>query len=314
MASRIVRSRAGASRGPPDRSGNRRSRRASNAAGGSTLTRAAASSMASGNPSRRRQISATAGAVSPVRANSACAACARSTKSRTASARQRLVRRRRRVAVRQPEGRNGVLALAGEAEPDPAGRQDRQPRAGGEQVGDVRSGLDHLFDVVQDEQQALAAHGRPQPRGERFAAGRPDAEGRRHGRHDQVGGRDGGERDEPDAVREGCFDRRGGRDREPGLAHPAGTGQRQQADGRIGEQPTEGFHLAFPADERGRRHRQRSTTVGLLRPLRGDRPGRGPPRRGEQLARSGGAGASASRSRARVSLRGGPLDPPAPGR
>ena len=40
-------------------SGSRCSNRANSAAGGSTLTRAAASSMASGRPSSRRQISAT---------------------------------------------------------------------------------------------------------------------------------------------------------------------------------------------------------------------------------------------------------------
>ena len=47
----------------------RRSSRASSAAGESTLTRAAASSMASGNPSRRRQIAATVAAFSAVKAN-----------------------------------------------------------------------------------------------------------------------------------------------------------------------------------------------------------------------------------------------------
>ena len=57
--SRIVRWRAGASRAPPVSSGRRCSSRASSAAGASTLTRAAASSIASGSPSRRRQISAT---------------------------------------------------------------------------------------------------------------------------------------------------------------------------------------------------------------------------------------------------------------
>ena len=59
IVSRIVCCRAGRVRAPPVSSGKRGSSRVSSAAGGSTLTRAAASSMASGKPSSRAQISAT---------------------------------------------------------------------------------------------------------------------------------------------------------------------------------------------------------------------------------------------------------------
>ncbi len=86
MASRIVRSRAGASCGPPVSRGRRRSRRASRAGGGSTATRAAASSMASGKPSRWRQMAATTGPFASVRANPARTARARATNSATAGA------------------------------------------------------------------------------------------------------------------------------------------------------------------------------------------------------------------------------------
>ena len=55
------------------------------ACGGSIRTRAAASSMARGNPSRRQQISATAGAFSLSMAKSGLTAWARAMKSRTAS-------------------------------------------------------------------------------------------------------------------------------------------------------------------------------------------------------------------------------------
>ena len=54
-------------------------------AAGSTPIQAAASSMASGRPSRRRQIAATVAAFSGVRANPASAASARSANSRTAA-------------------------------------------------------------------------------------------------------------------------------------------------------------------------------------------------------------------------------------
>ena len=46
-------------------------KRATNASGGSTLTQAAASSIAKGRPSRREQISTTAGALASVRLNRA---------------------------------------------------------------------------------------------------------------------------------------------------------------------------------------------------------------------------------------------------
>ena len=84
MVSRRVRCRSGRSRAPPVRSGSRRSRRASIAWGVSTFPRAAASSIASGRPSRRRQISATAAAFSSVSAKSGRTSMARWTKRATA--------------------------------------------------------------------------------------------------------------------------------------------------------------------------------------------------------------------------------------
>ena len=74
MVSRIVCCRAGRSRPPPVSRGNRFSSRASSTDGGATLMRAAASSIASGRPSRRRQISATVGAFSAVRTKSSLSA------------------------------------------------------------------------------------------------------------------------------------------------------------------------------------------------------------------------------------------------
>ena len=57
----------------------------SNAAGANSLLRAAASSIASGSPSRRVQISATSGAVTSVTAKSGCTSRARSTNNATAA-------------------------------------------------------------------------------------------------------------------------------------------------------------------------------------------------------------------------------------
>ena len=74
----------GASRAPPVRTGSRWSSRSSSFAGGSSFTRAAASSIASGRSSRRAQISATT-ARSPFRAKSGRTARARSANSSTAA-------------------------------------------------------------------------------------------------------------------------------------------------------------------------------------------------------------------------------------
>ena len=84
MASCIVCWRAGRSRAPPVNSGRLRSRRLSNAAGGRTLMRAAASSIASGSPSKRAQICATAFALARVNANEGFASRARRTNRSTA--------------------------------------------------------------------------------------------------------------------------------------------------------------------------------------------------------------------------------------
>ena len=85
MAARIVCNRSGRSRAPPVSSGKRRSIRARSAAGGRSGIRAAASSIASGRPSSRWQISMIAAAFASVSAKPGCTICARSMKSATAS-------------------------------------------------------------------------------------------------------------------------------------------------------------------------------------------------------------------------------------
>ena len=80
---RSVCCRSGRSRAPPVSSPILSSSRASRACGGKSLTLAAASSMASGSPSSRWQISATAPAFPLVSSKPADAACARCTNRRT---------------------------------------------------------------------------------------------------------------------------------------------------------------------------------------------------------------------------------------
>ena len=84
IAPRSVCWRAGRSRAPPVRIWSRVSIRPRSADGGSVFTRAAASSIASGRPSSRLQISPIARAFSLVSAKAGFAVCARSTNSITA--------------------------------------------------------------------------------------------------------------------------------------------------------------------------------------------------------------------------------------
>ena len=86
MVARSVWWRSTAPRRPPASTSNRRSRRRASSAGVIAWTLAAASSIASGTPSRRLHTWATAAALSGVTANSAFTARARSMNRRTAAA------------------------------------------------------------------------------------------------------------------------------------------------------------------------------------------------------------------------------------
>src|SRR5271165_2750554 len=83
IVARSVCCRSGRSRPPPVSSPSECSSRGKIASGGSSLTRAAASSMASGSPSSLRAMAATAGAFSSSRVNPGTAAAARSANRRT---------------------------------------------------------------------------------------------------------------------------------------------------------------------------------------------------------------------------------------
>ena len=121
-----------------------------------TLTRAAASSIASGSPSSRRQISDTSGAVSGESWNPGRAARARSTNR---SDRHR-AGGRAEVVVRHGQRREDDARLAGQPQHLPARCQDADTRAGGEDrrrdVSDVRD--DPLAPV---QQQHGAGVGQP---------------------------------------------------------------------------------------------------------------------------------------------------------
>ena len=139
---------------------SKRSSRASSACGGSRRARAAASSIASGKPSSRSQISITGAALSAVRANSGLTARARSTKRRTASDSSNSSRRRTPVSsreapprARQPQRGQRQLLLAAQVEPLAAGDQDRQLRAASaSRSATTAAAAHHLLEVVEHEQ------------------------------------------------------------------------------------------------------------------------------------------------------------------
>jgi hypothetical protein len=112
--------------------------------------------MASGSPSSRAQIPATAWAFSSVSSKLGRTAWARSTNSRTASHRPRASGSG--VAPgRQGQRRHHQLLLPPERERDPGGGQHREPGGGGEQLLDHRAGLPPLLEVVGHEQEQPVA-------------------------------------------------------------------------------------------------------------------------------------------------------------
>ena len=222
MASRIVCWRAGRSRAPAGQQRQpvlqpRQQRRRRTAA----VTRAAASSIASGRPSRRAQISAIAGALSAVRAKSGCTACARSTKRRD---------RLGRVDVStQRERRHREDALAAHPERRPAGDQHVRPRAVGQQLGQHRRGGDAPARSCRAPASAAcrrrcacdATRQRP-------AIALPQAECWATAARTRSGSRTAASGTKPTPSAKSVPQLAGNVERQAGLADAAGAGQRQQ--------------------------------------------------------------------------------------
>ena len=104
----------------------------------SVRTRGAASSIASGSPSSRRQIAATASAFSSVSSKPAAALRARSTKSATDVGRRQL--------------RDAIGPFAAEPKGRAAGREQLQAGRLGQQARERRGRGEHLLEVVEHEQ------------------------------------------------------------------------------------------------------------------------------------------------------------------
>ena len=228
-------------------SSRRRLTRARSSASPSTLTRAAASSIASGRPSTRRLISAASQASSSVSSKPGRAARARAVKSSTAGAATRVAR----SAVRQRERVDDDSHLSQHMEHLAARGEHPHVRAVGEKCrDDARALLEDVLARVEDEDRVGVAKARDGAR-ERVGAAHVEGLG---DEADDVGraGR-AGEADVPGTSPELALERAGRLEREPALADPRRAGQRHEA-----MLPQELDHLGelrLAADERGRRTR-----------------------------------------------------------
>lgn len=225
MTARSVWCRGSAVRAPEVSSRNRSSSRAAISAGLSVRSRAAASSMGSGWPSCRSEPGAHGGAA--------------------------VEEQPHRVVV--GERLEGVQRLPGDAQRFPTGGEHPQLRAGRQQLGDQRGNpVDEVLAVIQHEHQVTSGDCAQQPLGGgrrrllRVVAAQPHlrtADRSEQGQGQLVGTGDGSElggaRDAADEHLLG----------QPGLARPAGTGQRHQPDPRQ--------QLAHPPDVPAASHKTR---------------------------------------------------------
>ena len=161
--------------------------------------RAAASSIASGRPSTRRTISATAGSRLGVQGRNRAGWPARA--RRRAGPRRTPRHPRHSPVPSSGSGCDRKLAFAGDPEPGPAGDEQRHPGAGIDQRAQPRRRDHHLLEVVQHEEQASIGDGRQQAIVQRLGAHVAQSKATRDGVQDEVGVADRGEIDEDDPIR-----------------------------------------------------------------------------------------------------------------
>ena len=210
---------------------------------------AAASSIASGSPSRRATISAIAGADAAVTSKSGRTARARSMNRCTPSNWESSASVGRWPRVRDPERRDRVLLLAAEVQAGAAGHEDPELRRGGEEAGDDRGGVLEVLEVVEHEEHVAIAQRVRDGVEERPFRGLADEERRRDRRRQQVGFRDRGELDEERPVAVSQEPLRRDLEREARLAGATRPGQRDEP-GPVEERLDRG-DLRLATDEGG---------------------------------------------------------------
>ena len=257
IVARSVCCRAGRSRGPVRKS-RLRSRRAASAAGESSFTRAAASSIASGRPSSRAHTAATAAEFSAVSAKPGTMAPARSTKRATAGERASSSSDGRcagsgttsvaTATSRSPYRRRAVwLVTSTLRRPAPARRVVTSGAA-----ATTRSKLSSTSSVSDRRARESAS---PSARAPSEPAAARRAEAARDLGHDPRRVLEPRERDERHSPREVGAHVLGHADREPRLAGAAGPGQRDEPHLAAQQQLADRGSLGLAPDQRRARGR-----------------------------------------------------------
>lgn len=146
--------------------------------------------------------------------------------------------------------------LAGEPEHCPAGDPYRQLRAGREEVGDEWGGINHMLEVVEDQQTPSFGEECGDERRGRLVTRFGNPQRPRDGRSDEGIAVDWSQGHEPDAVREVTGDGLRSGDGEARLAHPTGARQRQQANVPLPQPIDDGGDLPLAPDEGRQGNRQ----------------------------------------------------------
>ena len=236
---------------PADGSSDRRSSSWSMSwCGASTRSAAAASSMASGIPSRRRQIVAARIAFVGVASISGRLTRARARNSSTAGLRVRTSR-----SVSSSGGHRQRLdpddALARDADRDPARREDRQAGRPGEEVGEGRRGRAHVLDGVEDEDAGRASERLGEALHDGPAGLLGDAHGTGDRRQDQrwvAHAVERHERDAPVATRHRPARQLDG---QPALAHAADAREGDERAVAAQREAPDGRDVGLAPDQRG---------------------------------------------------------------
>ena len=164
------------------------------------------------------------------------------------------------------EGHQRVLLLAGDVERHAAGDEQLQAGADRQEPGHLRRGRHHLLEVVEDEERPLAPQGEAQPVQGRVPPRVPRPQRLGDGVDDEPRIQDGGERDESDPVGEVRRQVPRQPHREAGLAHPAGSGHRQEAHLGVAQQRGRGRQFPLAPDERRQGLRRHGEGQRLERP------------------------------------------------
>ena len=205
------------------------------------VIRAAASSIASGMPSSRRQISTTAIAVAGSRVNPGSTAAARSTKSRTAAVSVTVARSS--PTFGSPSDRTGITRSPSTARPSRLVASTRAKGSSGHGLRQATGRAHDMLAVVEEEENVPAPKEFDDALSERQPGAGDDTEGRRDDLLHRLVVDRGGQLAAPHAVRVGREEVRRHVDREPGLPHAAHAGEVTIGD-------------SAPRSRRRRRHRR----------------------------------------------------------